>query len=303
VTRTTATDRSRTISSTSDTPLTPASCGVVGGGRMGAGIAHALLLAGASVVLVERDNAAAAAARDRVERAVAGSVKRGALADAGPVLARLATATDAAALAEAELVIEAVPEDVQLKLDTFHRIASAVGAGAVIASNTSSISLDLLADAVPHPGRFIGLHFFNPVPASKLVEVVLGEATAPGLRERAEGWVREWGKTPVTVRNAPGFASSRLGVAIALEAIRMVEEDVAAPADIDAAMTLGYGFPMGPLRLTDLVGVDVRLGIARYLEKELGPRFAPPQLMADMVERGDLGRKTGRGFYDWPAEA
>jgi 3-hydroxybutyryl-CoA dehydrogenase len=267
---------------------------------MGAGIAHALLLADARVVLVERDAAAAAAARERVARAVAGSVSRGQVADAGPLLARLVTATDAAALAGADLVVEAVPEDVGLKLDTFRRVAGAVAADAVIASNTSSISLDLLADAVPRPERFIGLHFFNPVPASKLVEVVLCAHTPTGLRARAEGWVREWGKTPVTVHNAPGFASSRLGVAIALEAIRMVEERVADPAGIDAAMTLGYGFPMGPLRLTDLVGVDVRLGIARYLEKELGPRFSPPRLMAEMVERGELGRKSGRGFYDWP---
>ena len=270
---------------------------------MGAGIAHALLLADARVVLVERDADAAAAAEQRIGRAVHGSVARGQLTDAGPVLARLSTATDAAALADATLIIEAVPEDVRLKLDTFRRIADAVAADAVIASNTSSISLDLLADGVTHPERFIGLHFFNPVPASKLVEVVLCASTSGELRLRAEGWVREWGKTPVTVKNAPGFASSRLGVAIALEAIRMVEEDVAAPADIDAAMTLGYGFPMGPLRLTDLVGVDVRLGIARYLEQEIGRRFAPPQLMVDMVERGELGRKTGRGFYDWPDEA
>ena len=269
---------------------------------MGAGIAHALLLADARVVLVERDAEAAAAAGQRVARALHGSVTRGQLAEAEPALARLRTATDAAALADAALVIEAVPEDVELKLDTFGRIAGAVAADAVIASNTSSISLDRLADAVPHPERFIGLHFFNPVPASKLVEVVLGAHTSAELRLRAEGWVREWGKTPVTVKNAPGFASSRLGVAIALEAIRMVEEDVAAPADIDAAMTLGYGFPMGPLRLTDLVGVDVRLGVARYLEQEIGPRFTPPRLMVDMVERGELGRKTGRGFYDWSDE-
>jgi 3-hydroxybutyryl-CoA dehydrogenase len=285
--------------------LTPASCGVVGGGRMGAGIAHALLLAGARVVLVERDEREAAAARERVVRAVAGSVARGHLDDAAPVLARLATATTAtgaAALADAALVIEAVPEDLDLKIETFRRVAGAVAAGAVIASNTSSISLDLLADAVPCPERVIGLHFFNPVPASKLVEVVLGSRTSGELRLRAEGWVREWGKTPVTVKNSPGFASSRLGVAIGLEAIRMLEEGVASARDIDAAMTLGYGFPMGPLRLTDLVGIDVRLGIARYLAKELGPRFAPPQLMIDMVEGGDLGRKSGRGFYDWSKE-
>jgi len=283
--------------------LTPASCGVVGGGRMGAGIVHALLLAGAEVVLIERDEDAAAAARQRVARAVDGSVTRGHLADGAAVLARLATATDVAALADAALVIEAVPEDPELKIEIFRRVAGVVAAGTVIASNTSSISLDLLAGAVRQPERVIGLHFFNPVPASKLVEVVLGSRTSDELRLRAEGWVREWGKTPITVKNAPGFASSRLGVALGLEAIRMLEEGVASAEDIDAAMTLGYGFPVGPLRLTDLVGLDVRLGVARYLAKELGPRFAPPQLMIDMVERGELGRKSGRGFYDWSDEA
>lgn len=287
---------------TATTGSTPARCGVVGGGRMGAGIVHALLLAGAEVVLVERDEEAEAAALKRVEHSVAGSVARGRLDDPEPVLARLTTATDVARLADAALVIEAVPEDLDLKLDTLRRVAEHVADGAVIASNTSSISLDVLADAVPNPERVIGLHFFNPVPASKLVEVVLGGRTSAGLRARAEGWVREWGKTPVTVRNSPGFASSRLGVAIGLEAIRMLEEGVATAEDIDAAMTLGYGFPMGPLRLTDLVGIDVRLGIARYLERELGPRFTPPRLMVDMVERGELGRKSGRGFYDWPEE-
>jgi 3-hydroxybutyryl-CoA dehydrogenase len=293
------------MEATDDDPvvrLTPASCAVVGGGRMGAGIVHALLLSGAQVVLVERNEEEAAAARERVLRAVNGSVTRGQVTNATPVLARLTIATDAAALKDAALVIEAVPEDLDLKIDTFRRIGDAVAADAVIASNTSSLSLDLLADAVPHPERVIGLHFFNPVPASKLVEVVLGDRTADELRLRAEGWVREWGKTPVTVRNSPGFASSRLGIAIGLEAIRMLEEGVASAQDIDSAMVLGYGFPMGPLRLSDLVGIDVRLGVARYLAEELGPRFSPPQLMIDMVERGQLGRKTGRGFYDWSDE-
>jgi 3-hydroxybutyryl-CoA dehydrogenase len=270
---------------------------------MGAGIVHALLLSGAQVVLVERSEEEAAAARERVLRAVNTSVTRGQVTDAAPVLARLTVATDAAALKDTALVIEAVPEDLDLKIETFRRIGDAVASDTVIASNTSSLSLDLLADAVPHPERVIGLHFFNPVPASKLVEVVLGDRTAAELRLRAEDWVREWGKTPVTVRNSPGFASSRLGIAIGLEAIRMLEEGVASAKDIDAAMVLGYGFPMGPLRLSDLVGIDVRLGVARYLAEELGPRFSPPQLMIDMVERGQLGRKTGRGFYDWSDEA
>jgi len=277
----------------------PRRCGVVGGGRMGAGIAHALLLAGAEVVLLERDPDASAAARDRVESAVRKSADRGQVDDVSAVMARLTSSLDAADLAGAGLVVEAVPEDLDLKIATLQRVSGHVPDDAVIASNTSSLSLDALAEAVPHPERVIGLHFFNPVPASKLVEVVVAAKTAPDLRERAEDWVRQWRKTPVTVRNAPGFASSRLGVAIGLEAIRMVEEGVASPEDIDAAMTLGYGFPMGPLRLTDLVGVDVRLGIARYLARELGPRFEPPRLMVEMVERGELGRKTGKGFYDW----
>jgi len=277
----------------------PETCAVVGGGQMGAGIAHALLMAGARVVLTERDAQAAADARARVEAVVHGTLERGHITDATEPTARLTLTTDPAAMAAAALVIEAVPEDVHLKVATLKTIAAEVAPDAVVATNTSSISVDLLADAIDHPERVLGLHFFNPVPASKLVEVVIADKTAPELRARAESWVRLLGKTPVTVRNAPGFASSRLGVAIGLEAIRMVEEGVAAPEDIDAAMTLGYGFPMGPLKLTDLVGVDVRLGIARYLERELGPRFAPPELMIDMVERGDLGRKSGQGFYDW----
>jgi 3-hydroxybutyryl-CoA dehydrogenase len=270
---------------------------------MGAGIAHAILLAGSEVVLVERDLAAADAARARVAHAVHGSAKRGKVENPVAVLARLRCVTTADELAGAGLVVEAVPEELDLKLETLARIAEHVDAETVIASNTSSISLDTLAEAVPHPERVLGLHFFNPVPASKLVEVVIATRTAPELRSVAEGWVRRWGKTPVTVNNAPGFASSRLGVVIGLEAIRMFEEGVASAEDIDAAMTLVYGFPMGPLRLTDLVGVDVRLGISRYLEKELGPRFAPPDLMVAMVERGDLGRKSGRGFYDWTEPA
>ncbi|WP_408899939.1 3-hydroxyacyl-CoA dehydrogenase family protein (plasmid) [Nocardioides sp. R1-1] len=269
---------------------------------MGAGIAHALLLAGADVTLVERDDDAAAAAHGRIGRALQVSAGRGQIDDADRVLARMQLATSAGSLAATDLVIEAVPEDLELKLQTLRRIEANVAADTVIATNTSSISLDTLTDALQEPHRFLGLHFFNPVPASKLIEVVTTEVTGPDLTEIATGWVEALGKTAVVVRNSPGFASSRLGVALGLEAIRMVQEGVAAPQDIDAAMTLGYGHPTGPLRLTDLVGIDVRLGIARYLEAELGPRFSPPQLMVDMVERGELGRKTGRGFYPWADE-
>ena len=280
----------------------PARCGVVGGGRMGAGIAHALLLAGCEVTLLERDQESAAAAGARVARAVQVSVERGKAQDASTVMSRLRTATSHADLAGAGLVVEAVPEDLDLKLATLRAIEDVVDADAVIASNTSSISLDALSHALARPERLLGLHFFNPVPASKLVEVVIATATAPQLSERAVAWVGQLGKTPIVVRDAPGFASSRLGVALGLEAIRMVQEGVASPADIDAAMTLGYGHPTGPLRLTDLVGLDVRLAIARYLEKELGPRFAAPDLMVSLVEQGQLGRKSGQGFYTWPQE-
>lgn len=281
----------------------PSRCGVVGGGQMGAGIAHALLLAGSEVVVLERDDEAAAGARGRVERSVDASVKREVIPDREEPIGRFSTTTDAADLGDCGLVVEAVPEMVDLKLETLRRVEDAVAPDAVIATNTSSISLDLLAEGLAHPERFIGLHFFNPVPASKLIEIVLAAATPDELRDRAVAWVELLRKSPVVVRNAPGFASSRLGVALGLEAIRMLEEGVASAEDIDTAMVLGYGHPMGPLRLTDLVGLDVRLGIARYLERELGPRFAPPQLMIDLVEQGHLGRKTGRGLHDWTQES
>jgi 3-hydroxybutyryl-CoA dehydrogenase len=288
-----------TTAPTARATVLPSHCAVVGGGRMGAGIAHALILAGSTVTLLERDAAAAASARERVARAVEGSVKRGLVEYAGKAMSLLETTTQVTALQPAGLVVEAVPEDLDLKLQTLRGVEDVVSPDAVIASNTSSISLDTLAVSLAHPERLLGLHFFNPVPASRLVEVVVASATSPDLAQSAVAWVEQLHKTPVVVRDAPGFASSRLGVALGLEAIRMVEAGVASAEDIDAAMTLGYGHPTGPLKLTDLVGLDVRLGIARYLERELGPRFAPPQLMLDMVERGDLGRKTGRGFYDW----
>jgi 3-hydroxybutyryl-CoA dehydrogenase len=277
----------------------PYRTGVVGGGTMGSGIAHALLLAGSSVVLLERDPDAAAQAKARVNSALEGSVRRGVIDATDEAASRLTTTTRVQDLAAAELVVEAVPEILHIKLETLKAIEDVVTSDAVIGTNTSSMSIDLLAQSLVNPQRLIGLHFFNPVPASKLVEVVRGAATDPSLPDTAAAWVRELGKTPVVVRDAPGFASSRLGVAIGLEAIRMLQEGVASAEDIDAAMTLGYGHPMGPLRLTDLVGLDVRLGIARYLEQELGPRFAAPDLMVTMVEQGHLGRKSGRGFYTW----
>ena len=278
----------------------PAAVGVLGGGRMGAGIAHAFLIAGAQVTVVERDGQAAEAARERIERDLAKSLERGTVeATFEELTERLTVGLDHADLAPAELVVEAVPEMWDLKVSALQEVERHLAETAWLATNTSSLSVDGLAEQLGRPERFCGLHFFNPVPASKLVEVVLSEHTGEELRALSVQWVKGLGKTPVVVHDAPGFASSRLGVAIALEAIRMVEEGVASPEDIDNAMVLGYRFPVGPLALTDIVGLDVRLGIAEYLESTLGERFAPPQLMRDMVARGELGRKTGKGFFDY----
>jgi len=278
----------------------PARVGVLGGGRMGAGIAHAFLVSGSTVTVVERDEEQAEAARDRVTTAAQVSIDRGSTTESRDALAaRLEVGTDDALFDECELVIEAVPEEFALKVASLRRIEDRVGAEIPIASNTSSISIDALAAELRFPARVLGLHFFNPVPASELVEVVVGAATEPGIVDAAKGWVVALGKTPVTVRDSPGFASSRLGVVIGLEAIRMLEEGVASADDIDAAMVLGYKYPIGPLRLTDIVGLDVRLGIAEYLHAQLGERFAPPQLLRDKVAAGELGRKTGQGFFSW----
>ncbi len=274
----------------------PQKVGVLGGGRMGAGIAHSFLAAGAEVTVVDINDEAVAAAAERIGNDVDGSLKRGAEGTREEWLSRLTVTTDANAFAGLPLVVEAVPESMDLKISSFRKIAEA-SPEAVIATNTSSLSVSDLALTVDND--VIGLHFFNPVPASKLVEIVVADSTPDNLVDEARGWVEALGKTPIVVKDAPGFASSRLGVCIALEAIRMVEEGVASPQDIDNAMVLGYKFPVGPLALTDIVGLDVRLGIAEYLSSTLGDRFAPPQLMRDMVERGELGRKSGKGFYDY----
>lgn len=274
----------------------PTTVGVLGGGRMGAGIAHSFLAAGAHVTVVDINDAAVEAAHDRITADIEGSLKRGAEGTLEEWLDRLTLSTDSGAFADHPLVVEAVPESLELKADSFAKISQAAPA-ALIATNTSSLSVSDLAVTVANP--VIGLHFFNPVPASKLVEIVVADSTPEDLVDAARGWVAGLGKTPIVVKDAPGFASSRLGVAIALEAIRMVEDGVASAADIDAAMVLGYKFPVGPLKLTDIVGLDVRLGISEYLASTLGERFAPPQLMRDMVARGELGRKSGKGFYDY----
>ena len=273
--------------------------GVLGGGRMGAGIAHAFLLAGCDVLVVERDDDAAAGARERVESAVAKSVERGLIASPDSFMARLVVSTDYANFADKDLVVEAVPEIWDLKVASLQRVEKHLNATAFLASNTSSLSITGLAAELARPQNFIGLHFFNPVPSSALIEVVVARQTLPMVVDSARGWVAALGKTAVVVNDSPGFASSRLGVALALEAMRMLEDGVASAQDIDAAMVLGYRHHTGPLRTTDLVGLDVRLEIAEYLESTLGERFSPPQILRDKVARGELGRKTGRGFFDW----
>ncbi|GAA2892767.1 3-hydroxyacyl-CoA dehydrogenase family protein [Streptosporangium fragile] len=263
---------------------------VIGGGTMGCGIAGLMAVAGSAVTLIEVDRAAADRAAERVRRE---------WPDSAGALTRLETTTDIRRIPpETELVIEAVAEDAELKAEVL-AAAGRAASKAIIATNTSSIAISRLARAVHDPGRFLGLHFFNPVAKSALIEIVTGERTAPETVELARSWSEVWQRTPIVVRDSPGFATSRLGVLLGLEAIRMVEEGVADPHDIDSAMVLGYRHPIGPLRLTDLVGLDVRLAIAEYLSGELGDRFSPPQLLREKVGNGFLGRKTGQGFYSW----
>ncbi|MER7182081.1 3-hydroxyacyl-CoA dehydrogenase family protein [Streptomyces hyaluromycini] len=279
----------------------PRTVAVIGGGRMGAGIAQSFATAGSAVTVVESGAEAAAAALERIGGSLRRAAERGHLAEAAEQVAGRVTVVPAVAALppEAELVVEAVPEDAALKARLLKAAEEAVGDTAVLATNTSSLSVTDLAAVLRRPERFVGMHFFNPVPASALVEIVVAPGSAPHTVEAALEWTRALGKQDVVVKDSPGFASSRLGLALGLEAIRMVEEGVAGPEAIDDAMRLGYKHPMGPLRLTDLVGLDVRLAIAEYLHTTLGDRFAPPQLLRDKVARGELGHKTGQGFYTW----
>ena len=202
------------------------------------------------------------------------------------------------AVAEADLVVEAIPESLDLKRDLFARLDAAAPAAAVLATNTSSLPVASIAAATSRPGRVVGMHFFNPVHVMKLLELVRAHQTADSTLGLARKAGEQLGKQVIVVKDHPGFASSRLGIALGMEAIRMLEEGVASAEDIDRAMELGYGHPMGPLKLTDLVGLDVRLAIAEYLHRELGsPSFRPPQLLKKMVRAGKLGKKSGEGFY------
>jgi len=273
---------------------------VIGGGRMGTGIAMAFVLAGSRVIVLERDGVSAARAEERTFAAARTAVERSLNAPSLAALReRIGFTSDSAALRPADLVVEAVPEEFALKAEALASVQTAVGPEAWFATNTSSLSVGDLSLVLTRPERLIGLHFFNPVLASDLVEIVVAERTSRELCATAREWVSALGKTAIVVKDLPGFASSRLGVSLALEAIRMLEEGVATAEDIDTAMVLGYRHAMGPLRTTDLVGLDVRLEIAEYLNSRYGERFAPPRTLREMVAAGHLGRKTKRGFYDY----
>ena len=271
---------------------------VVGGGTMGAGIATSFLAAGQNVRLIDIDDRLLAAAGERIEESLRRLAKRNPQLDVERALGLLSRATAHDDM-DSALVIEAVPEDMTLKQEVLRAIEPLYGSDTLIATNTSSLSPTEMSAVLRRPDRFLGMHFFNPVPVSSLVELVAAGSTSTATIERAKDWVQLLGKTPIVVGDHPGFASSRLGLALGLEAIRMLEEGVASNEDIDTAMRLGYKHPIGPLELTDLVGLDVRLAIAEHLEAELGPRFSPPALLRQMVERGELGKKTGQGFYKW----
>ncbi|MBP8811610.1 MAG: 3-hydroxyacyl-CoA dehydrogenase family protein [Kofleriaceae bacterium] len=275
---------------------------VIGAGTMGHGIAHVAALAGHEVRLYDVTAAAAEAGRAKVAANLGKGVDLGKLAaDARDgALARLtATGELAEACGEVDLVIEAIPEVLELKQKLFRELERLTPASALLASNTSSLPVAQLAAAVGDGARVIGMHFFNPVHLMKLAEIVRHPGSHPDAIATAVALVTAWGKTPITVKDSPGFASSRLGIALGMEAIRMVEEGVASADDVDTAMKLGYGHPMGPLELTDLVGLDVRLGIAEYLADALGTSFEPPELLRRMVADGKLGKKSGQGFYRW----
>lgn len=276
------------------------SMAVIGAGTMGIGIAYVFAVAGYAVTVVEPDAGRYEGLLRDVAGAAAGGVQRGRLAaaTAAALPDRLVHVTDVDALPTGlDLIVETVPEDLDLK----RRILAAAEdrVPTVLASNTSSLSIDALSNGLRNPAQFLGMHFFNPVWSLPLVEIVRGATTDDDTVARALTAARAIGKQTAVVRDMPGFATSRLDVTTSLEAIRMVEEGVGSPDDIDRAIRLAYRHPVGPLRLADIVGLDVRLHIARSLAASLGPRFEPPRLLIEKVAAGELGRKSGRGFYDW----
>ncbi len=280
-----------------------ANIGVVGAGTMGHGIAHVAAQAGYTVALFDAVDGAAARGLDRVRENLDKGVARGKVAEAerDATLARLRVAESLAdAAAGASLVIEAVVESMDVKQGLFSELDRLAPTEAILATNTSSLSVAKIAATTGRPDRVVGMHFFNPVHIMKLLEIVVHDDTSDATRDAALDVARRMAKEPIVVRDAPGFASSRLGIAIGLEAMRMLEQGVASAEDIDRAMELGYNHPMGPLRLTDLVGLDVRLHIAEYLHRELGTEsFRPPEILRRKVAEGKLGKKSGEGFYVW----
>jgi len=275
---------------------------VLGAGTMGHGIAHVVALMGAHVQLYDAMRGAAAAGVGKIGKNLDKGVELGKLAaaDRDAALARIQPFDELApACADVDCVIEAVPEQLELKRELFGSVERHAPPRALLATNTSSLPVGEIASAINAPGRLVGMHFFNPVHVMKLVEVVRHKTSDPAAVDLAVALAEKLGKTPIVVTDSPGFASSRLGIALGLEAMRMVEQKVASPADIDTAMKLGYGHPMGPLELTDLVGLDVRLGIADYLCNAIGASFSAPEILRKKVADGKLGKKTGEGFYKW----
>jgi 3-hydroxybutyryl-CoA dehydrogenase len=276
---------------------------VLGAGTMGHGIAQVAAMAGCAVHLSDESEEFVTRGLSRIRQNLEEGVARGKVTPEvrDTALARLvAFADSASSVRNADLIIEAVPEQFDLKVAVLRRAEHAAPAHAILASNTSSLSITDLQQTLTGQARVIGLHFFNPVHINRLVEVVRGGMTAQDTVDAALAFVRAIDKEAVLVNDAPGFATSRLGVLLGLEAMRMIEQGIASAQDIDRAMELGYKHPMGPLRLTDLVGLDVRLDIATYLHAKLGAEhFRPPEILKRMVAEGKLGKKSGQGFYDW----
>ena len=274
---------------------------VIGGGTMGVGIAYVAAMAGRQVAVVEPDARRGEALHRTIEDAVGSAIRRNKLTEAEgrALIGRITCQTQIEDLPDQlELIVESIPERLELKLDVLARADAR--RPQFLATNTSALSIDRLSRAVSDPTRFLGMHFFNPVWSIKLVELVRGEATSEATLDHARSFVDQLGKQSLTVRDVPGFATSRLDLIASLEAMRMLESGVASAEDIDRAAVLAYHHPVGPLRLSDIVGLDVRLDIARTLEAAHGERFTPPKILIDMVAQGKLGAKSGHGFFAWP---
>ena len=279
---------------------------VLGAGTMGQGIAHVCAAAGMKTVLYDVDISIVEQGLEGIRANLDKGVALGKVTedDRETTQSLIMGSSDlSVAIKGVPLVIEAAPESIELKRKLFHMVEQRVGADTILATNTSSLSIAQISEGMEFPARFLGIHFFNPVHIMDLVEIVWCDSTAKSTREMALEFARFIGKDPIVVKDSPGFASSRLGVVLGLEAIRMVEAKVAEPEAIDKAMTLGYRHPMGPLRLTDLIGLDIRLGVAEYLQEKLNSQaFQPPELLKRMVAEGKLGKKSGQGFYRWEDE-